>query len=252
MDRYPEMVWLDLDDTLFDHSYSVARGLECIQQQYPAFAGHQVDDLVRLYNIALNEVYPDFLSGAIDFQEMRRRKLIRFSELANVTSAAAPDTAAFHPLYDAAYNRERRAVPGSLNAVRKLQEQGIEVAVLTNGISRTQQEKLRAIGFEFLVPHLLPSEEAGFSKPDPRIFEWALHRTGKHAHQVVMIGDNPVNDIEGALGCGIRAIYYDPRFNERCFLTRYGAAPAFADWNQLPGILEQIDPTSDPRETVAR
>ncbi len=252
MCRYPEMVWLDLDDTLFDHSYSVARGLECIQRQYPAFAGHRVDDLVRLYNIGLNEVYPDFLSGAIDFQEMRRRKLIRFCELASVAPAAAPDTAAFHPIYDAAYNRERRAVPGSLDAVRRLQKLGIEVAVLTNGISRTQQEKLRAIGFEFLVPHLLPSEEAGFSKPDPRIFEWALHRTCKQAHEIVMIGDNPVNDIEGALGSGIRAIYYDPHFKERSFITRYGAALAFADWNELPGILEQIDPASDPREAFAR
>lgn len=246
------MVWLDLDDTLFDHSYSVARGLECVLAQYPVFASHEIAELVRLYNVALNEVYPDYLSGEIDFQDMRRRKLDRFCRHAGVPNAEAPDHFIFHRIYDEGYGRERRPTPGSTDGVRRLQEQGIPVAVLTNGMRRVQEEKLRTIGFESLVPCLLTSEEAGAAKPDARIFQWALQRTNKTSQAVVMIGDNPVNDIAGALNAGIRAIYYSPATIESTIATQWGPVTVLSDWKQIPEILEVRASHSDSTIVSAR
>jgi FMN phosphatase YigB (HAD superfamily) len=251
MGRYPEMVWLDLDDTLFDHSYSVARGLEWLQQQYPALSSHPTEELVRLYNIALNEVYPDYLSGAIDFAEMRRRKLELFYLRAGLSKAKAPDATTFHRIYDEGYGRERRATPGSIAGVQRLHEWGIAVAVLTNGMRRIQEEKLRAIGFESLVPHLLTSEEAGAAKPDPLIFQWALHKTKQTARNVVMIGDNPVNDVAGACGAGIRAIYYSPSTNEKFVHADFGPVAVLSDWEQLAEVLLTPVRVSEPEASLA-
>lgn len=252
MGAYPRMVWIDLDDTLFDHSYSVARGLECIRRQYPAFASHPTEELVRLYNIALNEVYPDYLSGSIDFPEMRRQKFDRFCVRADVPKSEAPDTATFHSIYDEGYFRERRATPGSMAALQRLKDHGIEIAILTNGVRRIQEEKLRVIGFDSLIPFLLPSEESGTAKPDPRIFHWALQRTRTAAQDVVMIGDNPINDITGALQAGIRAIYYSPSASESTIVTEFGIAPAISDWNQIPEVLQATSSPAAPAETIAQ
>jgi len=232
-----KMVWLDLDDTLFDHSHSVGKGLERIQQEYPAFLTHPVPEMVRLYNIALNEVYPDFLSGEIDFPEMRRRKFERFCLKTGAPKTQAPDTTTFHRIYDEAYNKERRAVPGSVDGLKRLEEMGIAVAVLTNGVRRSQEEKLTLIGMESLIPWLLPSDEAGAAKPDARIFHWALEKTGMAAEDVVMIGDNPVNDIYGAQNAGIRAIYYSHSSPDRFFRTDLGEVPVMSDWRQLSELL---------------
>jgi HAD superfamily hydrolase (TIGR01509 family) len=252
MSFYPEMVWLDLDDTLFDHSHSVACGLERVQQEYPAFSIHRTAELVRLYNLALEEVYPDYLRGKIDFPEMRRRKFDRFCRKVGVRSGDAPDATTFHKIYDDAYARARRVTPGSVEGVRSLMDRGISVAVLTNGTERGQEDKLRVIGFDFLVPHLLTSEKAGAAKPDPRIFEWALERTGKRAQDVVMIGDNPVNDITGALSAGIRAIHYDRSAVDPTFATPFGKIPVLSDWNQLLAILQALPALCPSTEAVTR
>jgi HAD superfamily hydrolase (TIGR01509 family) len=233
-----EMVWFDLDDTLYDHSYSVARAMERIRAEYPAFSGHQPHELAVLYNQALNEVYLEYLRGNIDFAEMRRRKLHRFFHAAGIPEPGAPDNAEFHRVYDEAYCVERRATPGSIEAVRHLQERGIGVAVLTNGTQRIQEEKLRIIGLTSLLPCLLTSDKAGATKPDPEIFEWALRQSKCAAHCVLMIGDNLQNDVEGALRAGIRAAHYSPSSAERTVVTQAGTAPVISDWVQVPDLLE--------------
>lgn len=247
----PKMVWIDLDDTLFDHSYSVGKGLERIQQDYPAFLSYPVPELVRLYNIALNEVYPEFLSGAIDFPEMRRQKFERFCQKAGVTKSEAPDATAFHRIYDEAYNEHRRATPGSIEGVQRLKKAGLPLGVLTNGVRRGQEEKLKLIGLESLIPALLLSEEAGAAKPDPRIFEWALNKTGMTAADVIMIGDNPVNDIYGAQNAGIRAIHYDPAATGRTFSTELGEVLVMTAWSQLPELLGNSAGISQPAEVAS-
>ena len=251
MSRYPAMVWLDLDDTLFDHCYSVGRGLEWLGQKFTRFSSHPTEELVRLYNIALDEVYPDYLRGSIDFTEMRRRKLERFYFQAGICQTEAPDTATFHRIYDEGYLRDRRATAGSLAGVQRLRDLGIEVAVLTNGMRQIQEEKLRIIGFESLVPHLLTSEEAGAAKPDARIFQWALQKTKKRAQDVVMIGDNPVNDIAGACNAGIRAIYYSPRATDQTIATESGPVTVLSQWNQISDVLLRSAPVSQPAQAVA-
>jgi putative hydrolase of the HAD superfamily len=248
----PEMVWLDLDDTLFDHSYSVACGLERIQRHYDAFAVHRLDKLVHLYNAALNEVYPAYLCGDIDFQEMRRRKFVRFCHKAGIAAAEAPDVAVFHRMYDDAYGRTRRAIPGSVEGVQRLRDLGIGIRVLTNGIRHSQEEKLRIIGLESLIPYLLTSEEAGAAKPDSRIFRWALQKTNKAARDVVMIGDNPINDVEGALSAGIRALYYSRGAVQNVLTTPFGPALVFSDWEQIPGMLQQPDAASEAGQIFSR
>jgi FMN phosphatase YigB (HAD superfamily) len=45
-------------------------------------------------------------------------------------------------------------------------------------------------------------------KPDPRIFAWMAEALGVEAASVVHIGDSVAADVRGALGAGMRAIWY--------------------------------------------
>jgi putative hydrolase of the HAD superfamily len=47
------------------------------------------------------------------------------------------------------------------------------------------------------------SIEVGFRKPHPRIFEAALAALGLHAGEVLFVGDDPVEDVEGARRMGM-------------------------------------------------
>lgn len=51
------------------------------------------------------------------------------------------------------------------------------------------------------------SSEVGFTKPSPVIFEQALRNLGTPADTVLHIGDNAVEDLEGARGAGLHALH---------------------------------------------
>ena len=62
----------------------------------------------------------------------------------------------------------------------QLNDRRVPWGIVTNGRTMTQRGKCRAAGLEQLAPFIIVSEEAGYEKPDPRIFRDALAATGTH------------------------------------------------------------------------
>jgi HAD superfamily hydrolase (TIGR01509 family) len=79
--------------------------------------------------------------------------------------------------------------------------------VVTNNVAAEQRQKIAACGFGPFLDAVVISEEAGVTKPDPRIFRVALDRLGRPAEEAVMIGDAWETDIAGARAAGIRPIW---------------------------------------------
>lgn len=83
------------------------------------------------------------------------------------------------------------------------------IGVLTNGFTEAQYRKLRSTGLDRYIQRMVISDEIGIQKPDSRIFRYAEQATGATPETTLMIGDNPDNDIRGALDAGWHAIYFD-------------------------------------------
>ena len=81
------------------------------------------------------------------------------------------------------------------------------LTVVTNGFVEVQYEKFDKSGLRDCFAHIVLSEEVGFQKPNPRIFEEALRMNGLQAEDVVMIGDSWNSDIQGAINAGIDQIW---------------------------------------------
>ena len=89
----------------------------------------------------------------------------------------------------------------------RLNERQVPWGIVTNG-SPSQHGKCRAAGLDKLAGFLIVSEEAGYRKPDPRIFRDALEATGLSTpEQVMFVGDNPLADIDGAKRFGMKAAW---------------------------------------------
>jgi FMN phosphatase YigB (HAD superfamily) len=80
---------------------------------------------------------------------------------------------------------------------------------VTNGMEEHQRAKLDAAGLTDLFDVVVSSSVAGASKPDPRIFHYALERVSGRAADAVMVGDNPTRDIAGAQQAGLRGVWVD-------------------------------------------
>ena len=111
---------------------------------------------------------------------------------------------------------ERRArhqtFPDARRAVRELSDR-FTLAVVTNGASCLQREKLAASGLADRFAAVVVSGDVGAAKPDPAPFRHALAVLGvEHA---VMVGDSVEKDIMGALGAGLDAVWLNRRGRPR-------------------------------------
>jgi FMN phosphatase YigB (HAD superfamily) len=52
----------------------------------------------------------------------------------------------------------------------------------------------------------ISAADVGYLKPHPAIFQAALDQVGATPDEAVFVGDNPIADIAGAQGAGMRAI----------------------------------------------
>jgi FMN phosphatase YigB (HAD superfamily) len=120
-------------------------------------------------------------------------------------------------------NLWRRPIPDMVALARELAAAGVAVAVLSNSEGRLA-ELLEEIGLADPFAAIIDSGRVGIEKPDRRIFEHALARTGAAAG--IHIGDSWTADVEGALGAGWRAVWYGRRAGERLAQPREGVAVA--------------------------
>lgn len=102
-------------------------------------------------------------------------------------------------------------LPGSREALELVKEMGIRSAVITNGNSAGQREKLDRFKVRDFFEEVFIDTEVGYSKPDKEIFQYALEKMALKPEEVWMVGDNLVWDIYGAQQLGIFAVWNDYR-----------------------------------------
>jgi putative hydrolase of the HAD superfamily len=103
---------------------------------------------------------------------------------------------------------------GASTLLKLLRRRGVRTAIVTNGRSDLQRAVIEALGFDALVDAVVISEEVGFRKPQPQIFHVALEALACHADEAIMVGDDPIADLEGARAAGIQPIAFRCKASE--------------------------------------
>lgn len=111
-------------------------------------------------------------------------------------------------------------VQGAAATLHALKEQGYRLALIADTMTETYQNVLRQHGLYELFDAFAISAELGCEKPDPLMFERALHTLGigkNDRHRVVMVGNNLARDIVGArLACLLAVwIHWNERYPSR-------------------------------------
>ena len=82
--------------------------------------------------------------------------------------------------------------------------------IITNGFSEVQHIKIKNSDLERYFEHIFISEEVGFVKPQPQIFNHAMHTANAKSSESIMIGDNYEVDILGAAAVGMHTVFFNP------------------------------------------
>jgi putative hydrolase of the HAD superfamily len=123
-------------------------------------------------------------------------------------------------------NLWRRPIPGMIELVRELRSRRIPVGILSNSEGHLA-ELVAELGWSSDFDSIADSGKLGIDKPQPGIFRHVCGELGVPCSALVHIGDSWQADVEGALGVGARAVWFDTRHHERKLPHRaYGAASA--------------------------
>lgn len=87
-----------------------------------------------------------------------------------------------------------------------LTEKSIPWGIVTNGHAR-QWRKVEKLGLDKLTRTIFISDAFGSAKPDSKIFLAAASSLGVDPNEILFVGDDPINDISGALRAGMRAAW---------------------------------------------
>ena len=99
-------------------------------------------------------------------------------------------------------------IPDTLIVLNSLKSK-YKMHIITNGFKEVQKRKLQKSDLIQYFETVTISEDVGVKKPHKLIFDQALKAANANIENSVMIGDNFNADILGALGVGMKAIYYD-------------------------------------------
>ncbi len=102
-----------------------------------------------------------------------------------------------------------------LSTLQTLQDCGFRLGVLSNHTTAVRTAIEQLVGQYILSEHITISEEVGFHKPDPQIYQIAAQKIATPAEQCLYVGDNLRIDAFGAVEQG--------RFAEGLWLDRNDA-----------------------------
>jgi YjjG family noncanonical pyrimidine nucleotidase len=198
-------VFFDLDHTLWDFEKNSALAFEAVFEKHRVNAG--TDEFLKEYVPVNAHYWKLFRDDVITQQELRYG---RFKETFRRLDIEVDDdkvTAISHE-YIACLPDYNHLYDGAIELLEYLKPK-YSLHIITNGFQEVQDRKLKNSNIGHYFHTITNSEMAGCKKPNPSIFEFALKAANADKETSIMIGDCIEADVQGALNCGIDAIYFN-------------------------------------------
>ena len=209
----PQALLLDLDGTLLDESRlqeAVSRACMHIAATQPGLHASQLAEAnAREWADYWVQIEDAWTLGALDGASVQLEVWRRTLRACGCDDEPAARLAA------QTFSRLTRETYGLFNDVPEFltfaKQTGIKLALVTNGASDTQGEKVRALDLELWFDAVVISGEVGIAKPDPAIFELALAKVAAPRERVWHVGDSLTADVAGAQAAGLTAVWLNRR-----------------------------------------
>jgi putative hydrolase of the HAD superfamily len=104
--------------------------------------------------------------------------------------------------------RHLALVAGALETLEALAPR-VRVGLISNAQTLFTLPEIVPLGLTRLLSPMVISSDVGVRKPSPRIFEVALARAGVPASDALHVGNDPLDDIDGAHEAGLRTCLVD-------------------------------------------
>jgi putative hydrolase of the HAD superfamily len=200
----PKAIFFDWDHTLWDHDRNAREVLLDLVDEFKLTNTLDIDqeNIWNSFNVLNNQLWDDYQAKKISQMELRETRFkLFFSQM-----GYEGDPQKFSIEFLHRTPRKKNMLDGAYEIIQEL-AQKYPLFILTNGFDDIQFIKVEASGLKDCFQEIITSQQVGTQKPDLKFFAYALQRAECMAHEVVMVGDHPIADIQGAENAGIRSIH---------------------------------------------
>lgn len=204
------LVFFDADDTLFDFTKSQEIAFRSSVSRFEI--SYHTDSLFSEYKKSNKELWNKLEQGTISLEELRVLRFKKIFEAHKINQ----DPIIFSDYYIHKISECTHLLPYAVQICQYIKSQNIKIGLITNGYTETQKNRVKQSELFPYIDSITISEEIGFRKPQPQIFEIALNKhNGIKKEEVLMVGDNLNADIYGANQFGF----------DSCWFHRSGGTP---------------------------
>ncbi|MGD8188373.1 YjjG family noncanonical pyrimidine nucleotidase [Brevibacillus ginsengisoli] len=215
MKKYQTLLF-DVDDTLLDFQAAESKALRLLfeEQNIPLSA-----EIIDRYKKINHGLWKAFEEGKIDVDEVVNT---RFSLLFREYGQEV-DGVLLEKKYRVHLEEGHQLVNGALELITALHNK-YDLYIVTNGVSRTQDRRLRDSGLYPLFKGIFVSEETSYQKPMKEFFDYVFARIPHFSvEQALIIGDSLSSDMKGGQLAGLDTCWFNPELksNDTNILPTY-------------------------------
>ena len=193
----------DVDDTLLDFGAAEKTALRLLfEDQKTAFTS----DIEADYKRINQGLWRSFEEGKLARDEVvNSRFFLLFKEYGQLV-----DGVLLERKYRSYLEDGHQLVAGAWQLISELHNQ-FDLYIVTNGVSKTQDKRLRDSGLLPFFKNIFVSEDTGFQKPMKEFFDYVFARIPNlSVDRCLIIGDSLSSDIKGGQLAGLNTCWFNP------------------------------------------
>lgn len=245
-------ILFDFDDTLIDWSGVDLNWYE-IETLRLSKVFDYVNDKVQPWDIEIKDLVDDYMERTKNAWA-EGRSILRAPNMPevlfdSVMTLGIPedklDREAIIKAYDWGKVEGTVVFPDVPPMLESLIANNIKIGIVTNASQPMAMRDAELIAhnlIDYFPDCRLSAADAGYLKPHPKIFEYALNVMGTSPEETVFIGDNPVADIAGGQAAGMLTVLRVKKDTQKMISGLVVPDAAMNTMEELPHILDEWYP----------
>jgi HAD superfamily hydrolase (TIGR01549 family) len=193
--RLPDAILFDTDNTLYPYDPAHAAAMRAVREKVSKTFSIEPDAFDKAYTEARRQI-----KSRLEHTAASHNRLLYFQRMLEIIGLGSQVMLALD--FEQTYWRTFLTHAVLFDEVKELLDDirllGIPTAIVTDLTAQIQFRKIVYFGLDKYFDYIVTSEEAGYDKPHMAPFQIALEKMRPKGDCIWMIGDNPVNDIQGA------------------------------------------------------
>lgn len=203
MKQYKHLIF-DLDDTLLDFQDNERNSLKVIFKKYNIPFDEKSFNQYKSINRGF---WSQIEQGTIEKEEALTKRFEEFFALYGYDVKGE----IVEKEYQNCLTKGHKTIPKAMETLMELKNRGYKIFAGTNGIGKTQKQRLKDSKMVYLFDDIFISEEMGVEKPNSKFFEIIFDKYDfMKKEDTLMIGDSLASDIKGSNNFGIDCVWFNP------------------------------------------